>query len=139
MFKVLGVVLVVVAIAIAVVPQFTDCQSQGLQITLANGKTTPMKCHWTGVAEMGMAIPLAGVGIMMAINRRKEASTYLGITGIVIAGVMLGLPTGLIGVCAAPTHTCVTLMKPALIGLGSLAVAGSALGIVMSRGSKLLS
>jgi hypothetical protein len=139
MFKVLGIALVALAIAMAVVPKFTDCQSQGAQITLANGKTTPMKCHWTGVAELGMAIPLAGVGMMMAASRRKETATYLSITGIAIAGVMVSLPNGLIGVCAMPTHTCVTLMKPALTAMGSVAAVGCVAGLVWSRRAKGLS
>ncbi len=136
MFKVLGVALVALAIAIAVVPVFTDCQSQGLQITMVSGKTTPMKCHWTGIAELGMAIPLVGIGAMMVASRRKETFAYLSITGIAITGVMLALPNGLIGVCASPTHTCVTLMKPALTGLGSVAALGSIVGLVWSRRAK---
>jgi hypothetical protein len=132
-FKVFGVVLIMLAITIAVVPMFTDCQSHGSVITLANGNTIPMKCHWTGVAELGMAIPLAGVGGMMIASRRKETLTYFGVSGIIIAGVMLALPTNLIGVCSMPTHICVSAMKPSLLGLGSLAAVMSAVGLVLSR------
>jgi hypothetical protein len=133
MFRALGVVLIVIAVAAATVPMFTDCQSHGLVITMASGKTTPMKCHWTGLAELGMALPLAAVGAMMIPSRRKETRTCLAGMGIVIAGVMLALPTGLIGVCDAPRHTCVTLMKPSLILLGSVAALGSIVGLVWSR------
>jgi hypothetical protein len=133
MFKFLGVVLIVLAVAIAVVPTFTDCQSQGSVITMANGSTTPMKCHWTGVAELGMAIPLVGVGIMMMASRRKETLSYLSVTGIVLAGVMIALPDGLIGVCANPTHVCVTAMKPALNSLGALVALGGIVGLIQSR------
>ncbi len=136
MFKVFGLILVALAIAIAVVPHYTDCQSQGLQITMANGMTTPMKCHWTGVAELATAIPLAAVGVMMVISRRKDTLTYLSIMGIVIAFVMVALPNGFIGVCASLTHTCVTLMKPVLTGLGSAAALVSVVALICALRGK---
>ena len=136
MFRVLGIALIVLAVGMAVVPHYTDCESQGLQITMANGKTTPMKCHWTGIAELGTAIPVLAVGAMMLASRRKETLTYLSITGLVLAGVGVALPNGLIGVCAMPTHTCLTLMKPALTGLGSAVGLASIVGLVVSRTSK---
>ncbi len=136
MFKVFGVVLMVLAITTAVLPMFTDCQSQGNVLALQNGKTSPMKCHWTGVAELGVAIPLFGVGAMMIPSKRKETFTYLSIGGFIVAGVMLALPTALIGVCAMPTHICAAVMKPALLGLGSVTAVLSAIGIVMSRRAK---
>ena len=143
MFKVLGVGLLALAIALAIVPKFTDCESQGSVITLrdATGKvtgTTPMKCHWTGVAEIGVAMPLGMVGIMMVFTRKRETAAYLGITGIALAGVAIALPNLLIGVCKMPTHICVTTMKPALTALGSIAALGSVVGLVWSRRSKTL-
>ena len=63
--KVLGTILVVLALVIGIEPQFTECQSQGKSLALANGKTVPMKCHWTARAEWVPAIPLVAVGAMM--------------------------------------------------------------------------
>lgn len=136
MFKVLGVALIILAIASAVVPMFTDCESQGLEITLANGKTVPMKCHWSGVAELATAIPLAAIGVMMVVAKRKETLTYLSIFGIVVAGVMVAIPNWIIGVCATPTHTCVTIMRPLLTVFSSLAVAASIVGLIVSQRTK---
>ena len=132
MFKVIGVVLVVLAIALAVVPMFTDCQSQGKQITLENGKQIPMKCHWTGVAEIGVAVPLLLVGVMMVASRRRSNLMILSILGIALGGLAIAFPGGLIGVCQTPTMTCVTAMKPALLSIGGLAVVLSLVGLVLA-------
>ena len=60
MNRVLGIVLVIFALGIAIVPHFTDCFSQGSVLKLANGNTQPMKCHWTAQAEIAVGVPLAG-------------------------------------------------------------------------------
>jgi hypothetical protein len=133
MFKVLGIALIILAIAAAVVPMFTDCESQGLQIKLANGTSIPMKCHWSGLAEFGTAIPLAAIGVLLVIARRKETLSYLSILGVVTGAVLVAIPNWMIGVCATPTHTCVTIMRPLLTVFGSLAAAGSIIGLVMAQ------
>jgi hypothetical protein len=73
---------------------------------------------------------MAAVGVLMVTTRRKETLAYLSIMGVALAGVMLALPNGLIGTCAAATHVCNTLMKPSLNALGGL----SALVGVVSLG-----
>jgi hypothetical protein len=131
MNKILGITLVVLALAIAVVPHFTDCYSQGNLVTLANGNTQPMKCHWTAQSEIAVGIPLAGIGAMLAFSRRKSTAMGLSVIGVVLGAMALALPYSLIGTCIAPTHICNTAMKPALTILGSLGIIGS-LGAVMS-------
>lgn len=133
MLKVLGTVLVVLALAIAIVPQFTDCYSQGHLVTLANGTTQPMKCHWTARAEIGVGLPLLGVGAVLAASRRKGTAISISILGVVLGAVAIALPAGLIGTCAAATHICNTAMKPALTILGSLTIAGSLGAMVLAR------
>jgi hypothetical protein len=127
----LGIALLVFAIGLITIPQFTTCQSQGKAIALANGKTVPMKCYWTGQAEIATAVPIFAVGAMMIASRRKETQKYLGITGIILGGFAIALPTQIIGTCASGMM-CHTIMKPSLVGLGSLAAATSAVGLVLS-------
>ncbi len=130
MHRFFGAALAVLAIAIAVVPAFTDCQSQGKSLTTSTGKTVPMKCHWTGVAEIGVAVPLFVVGGLMATNRRRDNIRNFGIMGIVLGALVIAFPTRLIGVCQTPTMLCHTVMSPTLITLGSISIVGSVAAII---------
>ncbi len=131
----LGIAMIVLALAIAIVPAFTDCQSQGKAITLANGSTIPMKCHWTGIAEIATGVPLLAVGAMMIPARRKSNILSLSILGIILGIFVVLLPNSLIGVCQT-SMLCKTVMKPALTVLGSLAIVGSLGGLVFMRKAK---
>jgi hypothetical protein len=134
--KVIGGLLIALALLIAVVPMFTDCQSQGRSLTLANGREIPMKCHWTGLAELGLAAPLFVVGALTTASRRKESLRNLSLIAAVAGIVVILLPTRLIGVCANPDMDCNSIMKPALILAGSLVVGLGLVGLVLSLRSK---
>ena len=133
MHKYFGIAVIVLALAIAVVPAFTDCQSQGKSLATSMGKTVPMKCHWTGIAEIGVAVPMLTLGAMVTASRRRESLKNLGVMGLILGAAAISFPAGLIGVCQTPTMLCHTVMKPALITLGSLAMAGSIGALVLSR------
>jgi hypothetical protein len=88
-------------------------------------------CHWTGIAEVAPAIPLAIAGIYALRSRRKETTRFAGIIGAVSGLLAILLPTLLIGVCGNPMMTCNLLMRPILLASGILAiVAGVALFVV---------
>ncbi len=130
MNKFLGITLIVLALAIGILPQFTDCHSQGKAIALPNGKTVEMKCHWTARAEIATAAPLLVVGAVMAASRRKENIWALAGLGGLLGIIAIALPNGLIGVCSSGMP-CHTVMQPSLAVFGSLA-------IVISAGSPFL-
>ena len=113
MFKVLGITLVVLALALAIVPHYTDCQSQGAMMTTSSGMKTPMKCHWSGIAEIGVAAPLVGVGAMLSFSRRKNYILGISAIGAILGAMAIALPAKLIGTCPTVTHICNTTMKPA--------------------------
>jgi len=136
-FRVLGVTLIVLALVTAILPQFTDCQSQGKVLTLANGKTVSMKCHWTARAELATSIPLIGVGAMLGFSRRRETWRYLSIAGIILGAFVVALPTSLIGVCSSGMP-CHTVMQPVSVAVGSLAIVTSLTGMVLSFRKKEL-
>ncbi|MFN2227521.1 MAG: DUF4418 family protein [Anaerolineae bacterium] len=130
--KVAASIVMLLAVAIAIVPIFTDCESAGRMLTLADGRQTSMKCHWTGRAELGLGVPLFAVGAMMLFSRRKESRRFLGIGGMALGVIAILLPTELIGVCMNPDMPCVSTMKPALILMGALVIGVSLVTVVLS-------
>lgn len=123
MIRALAISIILLAVAVAVVPQFTDCASQGKAITLANGKEIPMKCHWAARSEIAAGVPLVVVGSLMAFGKRRDYVRNLSLLGVVLGVAVISLPTWIIGACATPTMLCRTVMQPALIALGGLTVA----------------
>ncbi len=119
--KYLGLAIIVLSLVVGIAPQFLDCQSQGKAIALANGKTVPMKCHWTAIASIGLAVPLAATGGLSAFSKRKETRRNLSILGIILGAFVILMPTSLIGVCTSGMM-CETVMKPLLILGGSLII-----------------
>jgi len=121
--KYIGILIIVLALVIGILPQFTDCQSQGRAITTADGKTVPMKCHWTAVAELILAVPLAAIGGMLFFSKRRETRLALSGLGALIGVFVVLIPTTLIGVCASNMMLCNNLMMPTLVLTGILVVA----------------
>jgi hypothetical protein len=131
--KVAAVLLVVIALAVAIVPMFTDCQSQGRAIVLANGSTVPMKCHWSGVAELVLAAPLLFVGLAMFASKRKETRRVLALMGLLLGAIIVAVPTVLIGVCASAEMLCNSIMRPTLVLAGILVMAICVVSWVMAE------
>jgi len=130
MNKFIGIALIVLALAIIIVPMFSDCESQGKFLTTSSGKEISMKCHWAGVGEIATGVPLLAAGVLMLFTRRKTNLYILGIMGIVLGAITIMLPYNLVGVCQTPTMLCNTVMRPTLTILGSLAIAANA-GIML--------
>lgn len=134
--KVIGAAVMILALLIGIVPMFTDCESHGRMLTLADGRQISMKCHWTGVAELAVSVPLLVVGGLMLFSRRKESGRTLGTVGTSLGAMVLLLPTALIGVCMSPDMPCVSLMKPALLLTGALVVVASLGAVAFSWGQE---
>jgi hypothetical protein len=133
MNKGLGVAMVLLALALAIAPVFTDCESHGKMLTTADGRSVSMKCHWAGIAEAVAAVPLAIAGIAAMRSRRRETLRLAGIVGVGSAAMALLVPTILIGTCANPMMVCNILMKPTLLATGTLALVASGALAVLAR------
>lgn len=130
MKNLIGIALIVFALAVAIIPQVSTCEYNGKFMTLASGMTAPMKCSWSAKAEIAAGVPLLAVGVMMITSRRKESLKNLSVMGAILGAFVMAIPTSLIGVCSSQMP-CNLIMKPSLIGLGALATAAS-LGMLIT-------
>jgi MFS family permease len=137
MKTVLGVVMILSALALAIAPVFTDCESTGKMLTTADGRNVSMKCHWTGVAEIAAAVPLGIAGVYTLFGRRKETLRFAAIVGAASGLMAILLPTVLIGTCMNAAMTCNVLMKPILLASGILAIAASVALFFVAREPEL--
>jgi hypothetical protein len=133
--KYLGIILLVMALVVALVPQFTTCESHCKFITMASGMTTPMICSWTARAELLTSVPLFVIGAMMIFSRRRESRLILSVLGTILGIGVILLPTSLIGVCSS-TMLCNTVMKPTLLSAGELITGISLVSLLVSIGLK---
>jgi hypothetical protein len=133
MNKTMGILLIVLALVIAIVPILTDCLANGRALTTADGKTVPMKCHWTALAEIGLAVPLLLVGIFDITSKRRETFRTLSLIGLALGALVIAFPTVLIGVCANKMMPCNMIELPTLILSGILVVGASLVTLVSTR------
>jgi hypothetical protein len=133
MNKTMGILMIVLALVIAIVPIFTDCLANGKTLTTADGRSVPMKCHWTAIAEIGMAIPLALVGIFNFTSKRRETFRTLNLIGLAIGALVISFPTFLIGVCANKMMPCNMIELPTLIMSGIMIMAASLVALYSTR------
>jgi hypothetical protein len=133
MRRILAVVLIVLALIIIVVPQFTNCYYDGRTLTLESGKQVPMKCLWSARAELITGIPLLVLGILMAVTPRKEPTRSLSILAVVLGALTILVPTALIGVCASADMHCNSILKPTVIVAGILTVLAALAVLVLNE------
>jgi len=133
MNKTMGVLMIVLALVIAIVPLFTDCLANGRALTTADGRSVPMKCHWTALAEIGLALPLVLVGVFNFTSKRKETFRSLNLVSLALGALVIAFPTFLIGVCANASMPCNMIEKPLLILSGILVMGASLFTLVTSR------
>ena len=133
MNKTMGILLIALALVIAIVPIFTDCLANGKTLTTADGRSVPMKCHWTAIAEIGLAVPLVLVGVFNFTSKRKETLRSLNLISLALGTLVILFPTVLIGVCPNEMMPCNMIEKPTLILSGILVMGASLITLVTSR------
>lgn len=134
--RVIAGIIILLALVIGVVPQFTDCYAQGSVIEMPNGDEMPMRCHYTRQAEVVVAIPLFAVGVLMLFSKRRLTLRILAVVAVVLGVCAILVPTVLIGVCASAEMICNMVMKPTLLFAGVLTVAAGGVALLYLRGEE---
>ena len=93
----------------------------------------PMHCHYSYLAEAGLAVIIAWAGLMMIAARGVEAARMLaGVTAV--CGVLAILyPTEITGVCASPKMPCHFGLLPVWNLLGAAVICLSAIVFFMAK------
>lgn len=125
MKKAIGVLIILLAVGIALVPQLTKCHNSA------------MTCNYTAKGEFALAIPILVEGIVLLFIR-KESTFGLAIMGIALGVAVILLTTVLIGVCVSMIENmnCQTLMKPSLIVFGVLLIIVNGWLLLISKPGK---
>jgi len=129
--KVLAVFIIIVALVIIIVPQYTNCEygQDYSTSTTSSGDTAAampyrmMKCYWAAHAEIVAGVPLLAIGALLVFARRKETTLALGIVTAVLGVLTILIPTSVVGTCLNDQMVCNTEMKPTLLIAGGITVA----------------
>ena len=129
-----AILIIVLAVVIAVVPQFFNCQHDGKTLILQDGRQVPMKCYWTARVALALSIPIFAMGVIAFFNQAERIRRTLAVLTSLMGLLVILLPTRIIGVCSHPGASCNLVMKPVLIFCGILVIAvGLILGIIQKR------
>lgn len=129
-WRVVGGIGVLMGIIIALIP-FNLVHVCTGSIELKSGMMAPMKCHWTGIAEvvLGSLVAFNGLLLLLGKNNQHNLSWMLIALGVAI----IAIPTSsVIGICMHEKMAC-HATKAALNISGSTLIVVSLAGQVLSR------
>ena len=137
--KIIGAILIILALCAIIIPQLYTCQHHGKAIHCTEPSLTiPMKCLYSARAEIPMGVILAFVGGFLFFSKQKETRMMLSILGV-LSGIFIlllvvgkGFPAPLIGVCIKPDMPCVTITQPACYAIGIITIVTSLVALALS-------
>lgn len=86
---------------------------------------TPMACHYTAQAELGIGVVIALLAVIGLFFDGKIRAG-ISISNMVLGALAIAVPTMLIGVCKGAMMHCHMVTMPVLIVLGALLIVVSA-------------
>jgi hypothetical protein len=123
-----GIAVAVLGLLIALVPTciFPTC-TQVIETVM--GGTVPMKCFWSGQAEIGLGFLILCGGVLLIFFKSPHARIGVSCMTALAGLVSLLIPTLLIGGCEMDTMACQMTTFPAIIILSVLTVVVCAVNV----------
>jgi hypothetical protein len=112
---------------------FPVCEYKGRHMTLLSGKKVPMKCFWTGRAEVCLGLLLALDGLLLALFHSREAGKLSTVMAVGIGAMIILMSTRFIGMCMSIKMPCNIGTKPALVLLGTVTIIAGGFGFLVIR------
>lgn len=114
-----GIFFVLAGILLALIPTdiFPVCDKL---VTTAAGTTIPMKCFWTGRAELGAGGFFVFAGLALLVIRQRTVHSGIYLLSIAGAALALLFPTYLIGLCKTESMACRMGTEPGLLVWGGI-------------------
>lgn len=112
---------------------FPVCQPKGMMLELKSGGLVPMKCSYAASAETAMGVLVIALALLLFVARQKESRYLLYLLLLVMGGLVIFIPTWLIGVCSSPTMPCRAGTLPFWQLTGGLLMAIGLFGLVSER------
>ncbi len=81
-----------------------------------------MKCHWTAQAELGLGTALAIIALIGILSNNNIFQKGLHVGAVILGGLIIAIPTVLIGVCDNAMMHCRMLTLPILVVLGVMTI-----------------
>lgn len=96
-------------------------------VELANGGSTPMKCHWTFVADAFIGVAGAVIALMGITCNEQTGRRMVGVSVIMLALITACMPTSFgIGLCAMAGMQC----QATALAVWALCAVAAIVGIV---------
>lgn len=146
--RVLAFLVIVLALVVVIVPQFTNCEAGRDHPAVLNMQTSDagdvryasmtamegpmesaavpyrmMRCLWSARAEIVAGLPLVALGALLLFARRRETIRVIGVMTTLLGVLTILIPTTVVGTCLNPAMVCNTQMKPTLLVSGGIMVA----------------
>jgi hypothetical protein len=127
--RIFGILISLLGALTALIPIwiFPACEKL---IETAAGGTVPMKCHWSGKAEIGIGALILCSGILLVSLRSPHTRIGVSLMSALSAFLGIAVPAFLVGGCAMKTMTCRISTFPAIYALCALTAALNAANLL---------